>query len=137
MQPGGLSGPARLDAGARAAGAGARVEIERPAMAGTDQAVALDEAVREQAAVVGAAIGRGERAPIRQGHQDQVAGAAPACHDLARAAARARLRHRGPRRRGRLGIFPKKIADLGMDAGLGHEDTACRVGPLSPAVAPP
>ena len=116
-------------AGDRQATAGARARIDLPAVARAHQAIAVEEAVGQRAAVVRAAIVDDERAPIAQHDQRDRAAALARRGDRAGGGAAQRLGHR---RSARLGL------DRQVGAGGGGRDhqATLRAGSDGPGCYP-
>ena len=112
------------EAMAGAADAGTGVQLELPAMARTYQPALVHEAVGQPAAVMGAAVGRDERAAVLEHHHRHRLGAATGRHDLTAPDGGQGLSHGGPRSRRRPWLLAQQLADPGRQARLDHHHGA-------------
>ncbi len=98
----------RFDAD-RSARALAGLDVEFPAVAGTNQAPSVDESVGKEATVVRARVGDDEPPAVLEAHDRHPLAVATGGGDMSRADLARRGRHRGPHRRVR--VLPDQISD--------------------------
>lgn len=95
-------------------------------MSGAYEVFAVDETVREEAAIVGAAVGEGDAAAVGEDGEDEEAISASTGSNLSRWAASTGPRHRGTaRRRLVVDVAAGEVAGEGAEAGAerGHGGT--------------